>query len=76
MIKALRAPGTRFDGFSFMAIGMTDKILGSDVMTFMRTIIKGCPEPLKIPKGGHFVQESGGALTAEKALAHFGLTQK
>ncbi|MEO3415361.1 haloalkane dehalogenase [Roseovarius sp. CAU 1744] len=62
-------------GESFMAIGMKDKMLGPEVMNFMRTVIKGCPEPLEIPEGGHFVQESGGALIAEKALAHFGLTK-
>lgn len=60
-------------GESFMAIGMTDKMLGPDVMNHMRTIIAGCPEPLEIPEGGHFVQESGGPLIARKALEHFGL---
>ncbi|MEM6624366.1 MAG: hypothetical protein AAF674_19250 [Pseudomonadota bacterium] len=58
-----------------MAIGMTDKMLGPDVMNFMRTVIRGCPEPLEIPKGGHFVQESGGPLIAERALAAFGLSE-
>ncbi|MEM7781365.1 MAG: haloalkane dehalogenase [Pseudomonadota bacterium] len=60
-------------GESFMAIGMTDKMLGPDVMNHMRTIIAGCPEPLEIPEGGHFVQESGGPLIARKALEHFEL---
>ena len=58
-----------------MAIGMQDKMLGPDVMNVMRTVIRGCPEPLEIADGGHFVQESGGALIAEKALAHFGLAR-
>ncbi|MEM9139662.1 MAG: haloalkane dehalogenase [Pseudomonadota bacterium] len=62
-------------GESFMAIGMMDKMLGPDVMNFMRTVIRGCPEPMEIPDGGHFVQESGGPLIAEKALAYFGLTK-
>ncbi|MGB0696856.1 MAG: haloalkane dehalogenase [Rhodospirillaceae bacterium] len=63
-----------WQGESFMAIGMTDKMLGPEVMHYMRTIIQGCPEPLEIAQGGHFVQESGGPLIAERALAHFGLT--
>lgn len=60
-------------GDSFMAIGMRDKMLGPDVMNMMRGVINGCPDPLEIAEGGHFVQESGGALIAERALAHFGL---
>jgi pimeloyl-ACP methyl ester carboxylesterase len=63
----------QWEGDSFMAIGMQDKMLGPDVMNFMRTVIRGCPEPLEIAEGGHFVQESGGALIAGEALAHFGL---
>ena len=58
-----------------MGTGMTDKMLGPDVMNFMRTVIRGCPEPLEIADGGHFVQESGGPLIAERALAHFGMTK-
>ncbi|QFT99902.1 Haloalkane dehalogenase (plasmid) [Roseovarius sp. THAF8] len=60
-------------GESFMAVGMMDKMLGPDVMAVMRKIIKGCPPPLEIADGGHFVQESGGRLIAEKAMSHFGL---
>ena len=60
-------------GESFMAIGMQDKMLGPNVMNHMRTIIKGCPEPLEIAQGGHFVQEAAGPLIAQRALAHFGL---
>ncbi|MEM6934456.1 MAG: hypothetical protein AAF526_12840 [Pseudomonadota bacterium] len=56
-----------------MAIGMTEKMLGPDVMNFMRTVIRGCPDPLEIDEGRHFFQESGGALIAERALAQFGL---
>ena len=64
-----------WQGESFMGIGMTDKMLGPDVMNFMRTVIRGCPEPLEIADGGHFVQESGGPLIAERALAHFGMAK-
>ncbi|WP_305985713.1 haloalkane dehalogenase [Roseibium sp. MMSF_3544] len=71
--RAAQFWSNEWTGESFMAIGMKDKMLGPDVMNFMRTIIKGCPVPLEIANGGHFVQESGGVLIAEKALAHFGL---
>ena len=64
-----------WDGETFMAIGMKDQMLGPNVMNFLRTIIKGCPEPLEIAEGGHFVQEAAGPLIAERALAHFGLTK-
>lgn len=73
--RAARFWSNEWVGESFMAIGMKDKMLGPDVMNAMRTIIKGCPEPLEIPEGGHFVQESGGVLIAERALAHFGLSK-
>ena len=71
--RAAKFWSNEWGGESYMAIGMRDKMLGPDVMNFMRTLIKGCPEPLEITEGGHFVQESGGPLIAEKALVHFGL---
>lgn len=48
-------------------------MLGPDVMNYMRTVIRGCPAPPEIAEGGHFQQESGGPLIAEKAQEHFGL---
>lgn len=62
-----------WQGESFMAIGMRDQMLGPAVMGQLRSLIKGCPAPLEIPEGGHFVQESGGPQIAQKALEHFGL---
>ena len=62
-------------GVSFMAIGMQDNMLGPDIMNHLRTLIKGCPEPLKIMEGVHFVQEAAGALIAKRALEHFGLSE-
>lgn len=64
-----------WEGESFMAIGMKDQMLGPHVMNFLKTVIRGCPEPLEIPNGGHFVQEAAGQLVAQKALAHFGIIQ-
>lgn len=59
-------------GESFMAIGMRDEMLGPVVMNYMRTVIKGCPEPMKIDDAGHFVQEHGEAV-ARRALKAFDL---
>jgi haloalkane dehalogenase len=64
----------QFSGPSFMAIGDADPVLGPAVMAAVRANIKGCPEPLVIPGGGHFVQEWGEQI-ATAALVHFGKTQ-
>lgn len=57
-------------GKSFMAVGMADPVLGGPVMAGVRAAIRGCPPPLEIPDGGHFVQEWGEQI-ADAALAHF-----
>jgi haloalkane dehalogenase len=59
-------------GESFMAIGMTDPVLGPPAMHSLRRLIRGCPEPIEIADGGHFVQERGDVI-AEAALRHFRL---
>lgn len=59
-------------GPSFMAVGMADPVLGPDVMARLRATIHGCPPPLEIADGGHFVQERGDII-ARAALAAFGL---
>jgi haloalkane dehalogenase/tRNA(adenine34) deaminase len=59
-------------GDSFMAIGMTDPVLGPAAMQSLRKLIRGCPEPLEVADGGHFVQERG-ELIAQAALRHFKL---
>lgn len=58
-------------GESFMAIGMKDPVLGPLAMRFLAGLIKGCPEPLEVEDGGHFVQEWGDII-APAALKHFG----
>jgi haloalkane dehalogenase len=60
-----------FNGPSFMAVGMADPVLGPDVMEGVRRSIKGCPPPLPIEGGGHFVQEWGDRI-APAALKAFG----
>lgn len=62
---------TEWDGDSFMAVGAADPVLGPAVMETLRANINGCPEPLIIEEGGHFVQEWGEQI-ARAALAHFG----
>ena len=61
---------TTWRGPSFMAVGMADPVLGPPVMAELRSQIRGCPAPLEIAGGGHFVQEWGEEI-ARAALAHF-----
>ena len=57
-------------GESFMAIGVKDPVMGEPAMRVLRSAIPGCPEPMLVHEGGHFVQEHG-ARIAEAALAHW-----
>ena len=41
-----------------MAVGQNDPVIGPVIMELMRSIIRGCPEPLMVD-AGHFVQERG-----------------
>lgn len=61
---------TQWSGQSFMAVGMTDPVLGAAVMEALRADIRGCPPPLQVAEGGHFLQEWG-APVARAALAAF-----
>lgn len=61
-----------WSGESFMAVGMQDPVLGPDTMSWLRKTIRGCPEPMEIAEGGHFVQEWGEPI-AKAALQRFGL---
>ena len=63
---------TRWSGDSFMAIGMQDPVLGESPMRALQKVIRGCPAPLEVAEGGHFVQEWGAPIAAA-ALAHFKL---
>jgi haloalkane dehalogenase len=72
---AMRFWSEQWQGQSFMAIGMKDPVLGPPAMMSLRRVIHGCPAPMEVPEGGHFVQEWGGPI-AEAALAHFGLSKK
>ncbi|MEM6535636.1 MAG: haloalkane dehalogenase [Pseudomonadota bacterium] len=61
-----------WQGPSFMAIGMTDPVLGPPVMADVRSCIANCPAPMEIADGGHFLQEWGEPI-AKAALETFGL---
>jgi pimeloyl-ACP methyl ester carboxylesterase len=60
-----------WQGKSFMAIGMDDPVLGPAAMMKLNAMIKGCPPPMEIEGGGHFVQEWGEPI-ARAALISFG----
>lgn len=57
-------------GRSLMAVGMQDPVLGWPVMQLLQQTIRGCPEPMRVEEGGHFVQEQGETI-AQAALRHF-----
>lgn len=62
-----------WQGQSFMAVGALDPVLCLPTMNALRAQIRGCPPPMVVAEGGHFVQEWGGPI-ATAALAHFGLS--
>jgi pimeloyl-ACP methyl ester carboxylesterase len=64
----------RWQGQSFMAIGMQDPVLGPPAMRSLHKLIRGCPPPMEVAEGGHFVQEWGGPV-AQAALVLFGLAR-
>lgn len=62
----------KWEGDSFMAVGMQDPVLGPGPMQSLRAMIRNCPEPMEVAEAGHFVQEWGAPI-AEAALRRFGL---
>ena len=60
----------QWSGRSLMAIGVQDPVLGVPVMRALQSVIRGCPEPILVEHGGHFVQEHGEAI-AQAALRAF-----
>ena len=70
--RAQRFWHSEWNGESFMAIGMKDPVLGAAPMRALQASIRGCPPPMEVADGGHFVQEWGAPI-ARAALRHFGL---
>jgi haloalkane dehalogenase len=62
----------RWQGDSYMAVGMQDPVLGPPAMAALRQVIRNCPPPLEVAEGGHFVQEWGAPI-ARAALQQFRL---
>jgi len=60
----------QWQGRSLMAVGLQDPVLGWPAMQQLQQTLRGCPEPLRVEQGGHFVPEQGEAI-AEAALRHF-----
>ena len=58
-----------WEGPSFMAWGASDPVLGP-MMASVHRGIRGCPSPMVVAEGGHFLQEWGGPI-AQAALASF-----
>jgi pimeloyl-ACP methyl ester carboxylesterase len=46
-----------WSGKTAMVIGVTDPVLGPPVMRGLAQMIRGCPPPIEVAEGGHFVQE-------------------
>jgi haloalkane dehalogenase len=67
---AARFWSTLWSGASFMAVGALDPVLTPAMMEKLRATIAGCPEPMMIDEGGHFVQEWGEPI-ARTAMAAF-----
>jgi haloalkane dehalogenase len=60
----------RWEGPSFLAVGVQDPVLGLPAMRRLARTIRGCPPPLELADAGHFVQESGD-IVARAALEFF-----
>jgi haloalkane dehalogenase len=59
-----------WDKPTFMAVGAQDPVLTPKMMEHLRGQIRGCPPPMIVEDGGHFVQEWGEQI-ATAALRHF-----
>ncbi|MBC5764373.1 tRNA adenosine(34) deaminase TadA [Ramlibacter albus] len=60
----------QWTGQAMMAVGVQDPVLGPPAMQALRSVIRGCPEPMLIEQGGHFVQEHGEPI-ARAAVGYF-----
>lgn len=56
---------TAWSGRAMMAIGARDPVFTPERMEALRRGIRGCPPPLVIAEGGHFLQEHGAPIAAE-----------
>lgn len=63
----------QWQGQTMMAVGLQDPVLGDASMAELRQSLRGCPEPIYIEDGGHFLQEKGIPI-AQAAVRFFGQT--
>lgn len=63
--RALAFWAHAWTGRSMMAIGARDPVFDPLLMESLRRSIRGCPPPMVVPEGGHFVQEHGAGIAAE-----------
>ena len=55
-------------GRSMTAVGAQDPVFMPAHMEQLRQGIRGCPPPMLLAQGGHFVQEHGAVIAAEALL--------
>lgn len=63
----------RWTGRSLMVIGAQDPVMGAPVMQALRSMLRGCGEPVVLEQAGRFVPEHGEQVAA-MALSFFGRT--
>ncbi|MGL6113190.1 MAG: hypothetical protein ACRC2B_24120 [Rubrivivax sp.] len=51
-----------------MVVGVQDPVFAPARMEQLRHGIRGCPLPMLVAQGGHFVQEHGAVIAAEAIL--------
>lgn len=54
-------------GRTWMVVGAQDPVLGPPVMKELQALIRGCGEPVMLPRAGHFVQEHGEPIAQQAA---------
>lgn len=69
--RAVQWWAKEWDGPTFMAVGQNDPVIGPAVIDLMRSIIRGCPEPMMVD-AGHFVQERGDQIAAAASVGGVG----
>ncbi len=67
--QAARFWAEEWSGRAMMAIGERDPVFTPELMERLRLGIRGCPPPLRIAEGGHFVQEHGETIAAHALRA-------
>jgi len=53
-----------WSGRSMMAVGAQDPVFTPARMEELRQHIRGCPPPMLVAQGGHFLQEHGAVIAA------------